>query len=129
MLTRGFQVNSHLKMGGFGLICLIMVGTGCIPQPNLTYPDPAEIDFSTPQAPLNPRSDPQPPPPPLNDLGMDMEVIETDLEVDQDLPRPLRLRGRSLDWVNTPVNTRRVNETRVMGRFIWTRKASSEEKK
>ena len=92
---------------------------GCVDQPTLSYPNPALVDFSTPETPIIPRSDALPPP-----VDIDMMVVqELDMEVDldQDSPKDPRLRTRSLDWVQSPMNTRRINEKRVVGRFLWTR--------
>ena len=112
----------------FVILGLCWIGSvGCVDQPTLSYPNPALADFSTSDTPIVPRNDALPPP-----LEIDMMVDqEIDMEVvlDQSLPKDPRLRTQSLDWVQSPMKTRRINEKRVVGRFLWTRSSTPSIKK
>ena len=119
-----------LKRWGFPLIILGLcwIGqVGCVDQPTLSYPNPALADFSTPDSPVIPRTDALPPPLEL-DMIIDQDV-NRDMDMDQGLPKEPRLRTQSLDWVQSPMNTRRANEKRVVGRFVWSQPSIQSEKK
>ena len=89
-------------------LALLTLCCGCLPEPNLSYPDPLLADFGTPNQPINSRLDPLPAPDMEigmePDLGLDMGVdMGPDMELNQG-PTP-RLVTRATLWGAPPTPT------------------------
>jgi len=116
-----YALSFSLAVGGL---------SGCLPEPDLSYPSPASLDFALPEAPINTPEAPEPMPdmaPFVEDMGPveDAFMPPPDMELEDMLvpdiappPEPV-LRTEGLHWSAPPLNTTPSPPPPLKGSFEW----------
>ena len=96
---------------------------GCIPEPQLDYPEPAQ-DFAQEVVAVTPRTDSEPPPLDFGPLDMDMRIDDVTLvpeigisEVGPPDVGPPILRTQSLHFIGNPAERVSSEDVTVYGHF------------
>ena len=104
----------------FSLVGLVL--SACVPDPELTYPDPAQ-DFSVSIDEPTGRSDAQLADLIEQDLSMDqggMMFADMDMELELDLGvEQFHLRTEGLHFIGTPQSTFNGEVPQIRGSFLW----------
>lgn len=109
------------------LIVITWILVGCVPDPQLNYPEPSQ-DFGNAEPEPRVRADARPTP--LLDMNLDMDLdVELDkgledLDFPPDANVPPSLRTVGLDFVGEVQTTYNSVEPIVRGRYLWTREAN-----
>ena len=121
--SRKIERDHRLNISSSALFTLsLILMAGCIPEPQLDYPEPAQ-DFAQEVVAVIPRMDSEPPPLDVEPLDMDVRMDVTllpELGISQpDTPDagPPVLRTRSLQFIGDPAERVSSEDVTVYGHF------------